>query len=77
MNTNNETFAVGDAVSYMVGSDQYAGVVVKITPSTVVVQRQGERVTFTKRLDGRFRHVGWQSSGLLSHGGKTKLDPCF
>ena len=73
---DNTIFNVGDAVSYMVGSDQYAAVVVKVSPSTVQVQRQGEVITFTKRLNGRFIYVG-RSHGLLSHGGKARLDPCF
>ena len=74
---DNSRFAEGDAVSYWIGSDCYAGKVIKVTPARVTVQfRNWRNETFTKRQDGRFRMKGYGFSSL-SHGGETKLDPCF
>jgi hypothetical protein len=80
MNANN-SFQIGDKVSYSVGSDRYAGEVVGVSKSghEVLVQEKigCNPVTFTRRGNGQYRRCGWKTTGLLSHGGETKLDPTF
>jgi hypothetical protein len=75
-----ESFKVGDRVSYCVGSDRYAGAVIKVSPARVVVQGDGPggyEVTFTRREDGRFLRKGWYGHGVLSLGGEAYRDPSF
>ena len=77
MTTTNETFAVGDQVSWNVGSDIYAGTIVKRSKARIVAEhRYLGPVTFTLRPNGQWRPQG-SAHGLLRYGGSERLDPCF
>ena len=70
-------FNVGDAVSYSVGSDRYAGTVTKVSPARVSVRGSyGDEKVFTLRADGEFRRMG-RGYGRLVLGGEDYLDPSF
>lgn len=78
---------VGLPASYCIGSDQYGGVLISVSPTRHRVTWQhltedGSRGPlgankFTRRADGRYRSLGGNSGRLLLGVNKTELDPSF
>lgn len=78
---------IGLPASYIIGSDQYGGVLISMSPTRHRVTWQHLHPSngfgplgakeFTRRADGRYRALGSNSGRLLLGVAETKLDPSF